>query len=110
MIVTIGQHATGYENDEIWGYTVKLFLLNKTDKLVMFSAEEASVNGYMADPFYATSVSAGNCAFSSMSWSDSTLEENGISDIEEIEFLLRAYDDDDWSVDDFVNERIILHP
>ena len=43
--------VTGYEDDEIWGYTANLFLLNKTDKTVMFSVDDASVNGFMADPF-----------------------------------------------------------
>lgn len=102
--------VTGYEDDEIWGYTVNLFLLNKTDKNVMFSVDEASVNGFMADPFYAQSVSAGKCSFGSISWSDSTLEDNGITNIEEIEFNLRAYDSDDWSSDDFANETITLNP
>lgn len=102
--------VTGYEEDEIWGYTVNLFLLNKSDKNVMFSVDEASVNGFMADPFYATSVLAGKCAFSSMSWSDSTLEENSITEIEEIAFVLRAYDEDDWSADDLAKETITLNP
>ena len=93
--------VTGYEEDEILGYTVNLFLLNKTDKNVMFSVDEASVNGFMADPFYATSVSAGKCAFSSMSWSDTTFEENSITEVETIEFKFRAYDEDNWSGDDF---------
>lgn len=35
--------VTGYEKDDIFGYTVNLFLLNKTDKNVMFSVDEASV-------------------------------------------------------------------
>lgn len=102
--------VTGYENDEILGYTVNLFLLNKTDKNVMFSVDEASVNGFMANPIYATSVSAGKCAFSSLSWPDSTLEENGITEIEEIEFNFRAYNADDWLGDDFANETITLNP
>ncbi len=102
--------ATEYEDDEIWGYTVNLFLLNKTNKNVMFSVDEASVNGFMADPFYATSVSAGKCAFSSMAWSDTTLEENSITEIEEIEFNFRAYDEDDWFGNDFANETITLNP
>lgn len=100
----------GYENDDIWGYTVNLFLQNKTDSTVMFSVDEASVNGYMADPFYANSVSAGKCAFSSMSWSDTTLEENGITEVEEIEMLFRAYDADNWTGDDFANQTITLNP
>lgn len=102
--------VTGYEKDEIWGYTVNLFLLNKTDKNVMFSVDEASVNGFMADPFYATSVSAGKCAFSSMAWSDTTFEENSIREVETIEFKFRAYDEDNWSGDDFANETITLNP
>ena len=93
--------VTGYEDDEIWGYTANLFLLNKTDKTVMFSVDDASVNGFMADPFYATSVSAGKCAFSSMAWSDTTLEENGITEVEEIEVLFRAYDADDFMGEDY---------
>lgn len=102
--------VTGHENDEIWGYTVNLFLLNKTDKEVMFSVDEASVNGFMANPFYANSVTAGKCAFSSMSWSDTTLSENGITAVNEIEFKLRAYDNGNWLGDDFANETITLNP
>lgn len=102
--------ATSFEKDGIWGYTINLFLLNKTDKNVMFSVDDASINGFMADPFYATSVAAGKCAFSSMSWSNQTLEENGITDVEEIEFKLRAYDEDNWMGNDFANEPITLNP
>lgn len=87
-----------------------LYCLNKTDKTVMFSVDDASVNGFMADPFYATSVSAGKCAFSSMAWSDTTLEENGITEVEEIEVLFRAYDADDFMGEDFANEVITLNP
>ncbi len=102
--------VTGYENDELWGYTVNLFLVNKTDKNLMFSADEVSVNGFMADPYYAASVSAGKCAFSSMSWSDTTFEDNGITNVEEIEFNFSVSDNDDWLADDFVNEIITLIP
>lgn len=102
--------VTGYENDSIWGYTVKLFLVNKTNKNIMFSVGDASVNGYMADPFYATSVMAGKCTFSSMSWMNTTLEENDIIEVNEIEFTLRAYDNDDWNANDFANEVITLNP
>lgn len=102
--------VTGYRHDDIWGYTVDLFLVNKTDKEVMFSTDEVSVNGYMADPFYATTVLPEKCAFSSISWSDSTLEENDITEIEEIEFLFKAYDSENVLSDGFANETITLTP
>lgn len=102
--------VTGYDAENMWGYAVNLFLENKSDKEIMFSISEASINGYMADPFYATSVRPGKCAFSSITWFDSTLEENDITEVEEIEFSLRAYDANDWTADDFANQVITLNP
>lgn len=102
--------ATGYEKDDITGYTVDLFLLNKIDKDMLVGIEDASVNGFMADPFYAASVRAGKCAFGSVTWANSTLEENGISEVENLEFTIRAFNENDWSEDDFVNELITLNP
>jgi len=97
-------------DDPIWGYTLKLFITNKTDTEMMVSVEEATVNGYMADPFFAKSVQPGKCAFTSMSWADSTLEENDIAEIEEIEFRLRVYDSNNWSGDDLFNEVVKVIP
>ena len=103
--------VTGYSTDPIWGYTVELFITNKTsDHTLMFSVDDAAVNGYMADPFFATTVGPGNCSFKEMSFSDTTLAENGITDIEEITFSLRAYDADEFGSDDFLNESVTLNP
>ena len=96
--------------DEFWGYTASLYIENKSDKTLMISADDVAVNGYMADPLFATSVSEGKVAFSSMSWSDETFEENGITDVEEIEFTLTVTDADDWLADSFAEEVITLNP
>lgn len=101
--------VTGYEDDPIFGYTVNFFYVNKSDIDLMFSADEVSVNGYMMDPFYAESVATGNSSISSMSWAESAFEENNISEVEEIEFLFRIYDEMDWE-NDLVKERITLKP
>ncbi len=102
--------VTGYNDDKIWGYTVNLYLVNKTDKELMYSVDEASVNGFMADPFWASSVNAGKVAFASMSWSDSAFEENGITSVEEIEMKLRIHDSNDWTSGDIFNETVTLNP
>lgn len=101
---------TGYEEDAIWGYTANIFLVNKTEKTVMFSISDASVNGFMADPFFADELDAGKCAFSSVSWSDTTLAENSITEIQTIEFTMRAYDSNDWMADDLAHETVTLNP
>ena len=102
--------VTNYDPDNIWGYTANIYILNKTDKTIMVSIDEASVNGYMIDPFFATSVIPGASKFSSVSWSTSDLEANGITEIETIEFVLKVYDTNEWTANDFVYETITLNP
>lgn len=102
--------VTGYEVDDIWGYTVNLFLVNKTDTEVMFNAEDVSVNGFMIDPFHAKSVAAGKCAFSSMSWDEASFSDNGIIEVEEIEMIFEIYDSENWDIEDYFNETITLNP
>ncbi len=102
--------VTGYDADGLWGYTAKMYLVNKTDKELMFSSDDVSVNGFMCDPFWAVSVASGKVAFSDMSWSKSSLEENGITEVEEIEMVIRVYDSNNWSADDIFNETVTLNP
>lgn len=102
--------STGYETDPILGYVMNVYLVNKTDMNVMFAAEDVSVNGYMADPYYANSVGAGNCAFGQICWTDTTFAENNITSVETIEMTIRAYNADDWLADDFAKETVTLNP
>jgi hypothetical protein len=100
----------GYEENELWGYSVNLFLVNKTDTPVMFSTNAVSVNDVMLNPVYAESVAPGNCAFSYMTWFDTEFEKNDITAVESIEFVLRAYDENDLTAADFANEAVKLVP
>lgn len=99
----------GFKEDSIWGYTMQIYLENKTDSQLMYAINDASVNGYMADPFFAATVGPGCSRFSDVSWSDTTLEENGIDTVESIEFTLRVYNTDDW-MNDYVNETFTVNP
>ncbi|MDD4311859.1 MAG: hypothetical protein PHW41_05185 [Eubacteriales bacterium] len=100
----------GYTDDPIWGYSVNLYLVNKTDIPLMYAVEEVSVNGYMADPFWAKEVQPGKVTFTTMSWSDTTFEENDITQVEEIEMLFSVYDSNDWMADKLINETVTLKP
>ncbi len=104
-VVVIGCDPEGF-----WGYTVKLFLVNKTDRSLMFSAEDVSVNGRMCDPYWATSIGPGMVGFSEMDWSESTFEENGITEVEEVEMKLKAYDAEDWFADDVFLGTVTWRP
>lgn len=102
--------VTGYEYDDIWGYTMSLYLVNNTDKNVMVTVDDVSVNGYMLDPFWATELAPGKSIFESMSWFEDDFSENSITDVEEIEFVIRAYDYDNWLAEDIVNKVVVLNP
>jgi len=100
--------VTAIEEEGFWGYTLKVFLENKTDQELMFTVESVSVNGFMCDPFWAVSVAAGKKANEEISFSENDFEENGIASVEEIVLTLRVFDNEDWAADDLVNETITV--
>lgn len=102
--------VTGFTTDDIWGYCANIYLVNKTDRSFMVTVDDVSVNGYMCDPFFAESVESGKCSFASMSWSDSDFEDNGITDVETIEFIFRVYDLDNFLDEDIINQSVVLNP
>lgn len=102
---------TGIKNDDVFEmHSLNLYLVNNTDKEIMVSIESASVNGYMLDPFYADSVKEGKCKFSDVDWYNDDLEEQGITEIEEIEFTIRVYDYADWTADDIYYGTVVYNP
>ena len=98
------------EDDSIWGYSLNCYLENKSDKSLTFSADDVSVNGFMIDPFWASTVLPGKRNYSSMSFSDSEFEENGIEEVEKVEFTLRVYDADNWFDEDVLKGTFSYEP
>lgn len=96
--------------DNLFGYTLNVFLENKTDKELMFSVDGVSVNGYMCDPFWASIVSAGKKANQQVSFSESDFENNGISEVTDITFTLNVYDNTNWTSDYLVEETFTVNP
>lgn len=100
----------GTEDDPVWGYTLNVYLENKTDKELMFTVDEVSINRFMCDPFWAESVAAGMKSNSTIYWFESSLAENSITDVEEIHFTLRVYDANDFFAEDLVLEKFSIQP
>ena len=46
-------------DDSIWGAGIKVRLENDTDKNLMYALDNVSINGYMVNVLFATTVSAG---------------------------------------------------
>lgn len=101
---------TSVDDDNIWGYTLNVYLENKTDLDLMYSLDNVSVNGFMCDPFWAATVSGGRKANEEISFMESDFEKNSITDVEEITFTLNVYDSNDWSADHLVDEVFTVNP
>lgn len=100
---------TEIDPDNEWGYTLKAYLENKTDKNLMYAMEDVSVNGFMCDPFWAETVQAGKKSKSEISFFEENFAELGIENVEEIEFTLRVYDENDFEAADLVKETFTLN-
>ena len=100
---------TGYEPDNSWGYAMKLYLVNKTDRDMVFSVDDSSVNGIMCDPFWADIVCAGKTSYSTVLWDKNALAENDITEVKEISLPLRVYADEDIG-NPYVDETFELTP
>lgn len=91
-------------------YTVYVYMENKTDRNLMYAWDLVSVNEVMVDPFWAVSVAAGKKACSEVTFYRSELAENGITDVENIEFTLLVSDYDDWEADYLLEETYTYQP
>lgn len=101
---------TALDPDNLWGYTMKAFLENKTEQDLMFSLDLVSVNGFMCDPLWASTVTAGMKANEEITFLSEDFQRNGITEVREIAFTLRVYNSNDWEAAHLVDEIFVLYP
>lgn len=102
---------TGMESDETFGSeSLGFCLVNKTNESVTFLMDNVSVNGVMMDPFFIVSLAPGLTKLDTADWYSDELSENGIEEIEKIEFTFTASSSDDYTKDDYFNDNVIYNP
>lgn len=102
--------VTGFEPDSTWGYAMGVYLENRTDEALMFSASDVAVNGYMCDPYWAVEVAPGKRCNCQITWSKTDLADNGITQVEKITLPIRVYDSDDWLEGEILSETFTITP
>lgn len=102
--------VTGFREDELWGYTVDAFIKNKTESKLMFSVDNATVNGFMCDPFWASEVAANASAYVGISWLKEDFEMNEITNVEEIVLAVTVNDSEDWLASPVIDQQFTLNP
>lgn len=107
--IMIGYNNT--ESDNIaFAIEIDLFVINKTDKTVVFESKGESINGFMIDASFMDILSPDQCSFGTIYWTEEDLKENDIATVEEIEFILSAYDSDSWGQTPFASETFKINP
>lgn len=101
---------TGYEPEGTFGFEMNLYLENKTDCDIMFSIEDAALNGYMCDPYWAVKVPAGKRSCETVSWFETSLEESGITEVETIEGNFLAKDAERYDLEAYVETAFLVNP
>lgn len=91
-------------------YTLNCYIANHTDKNLMISWDNVSVNGFMVDPFWASAVSAGKQAYAQIVFYRSDLEAQDIEVVQEVEFNLLVSDYDNWETDYLLDEVYTFKP
>ena len=85
------------DENSFWGTAILLYIENNSGKNAGISVDDMSINGYMMNPFFSTTVYDGKKAIDDITVFSNDLEENGIEAIEEVELKFHIYDADSYS-------------
>lgn len=88
-----GIRIVGKTVDEgsFWGTAVLLYCENTSGKNVGISVDDMSINGFMMNPCFSTTVYDGKKSFDEIILFSSDLEANGIESIDEVELKFHIY-------------------
>lgn len=84
------------DENSFWGAAILLYCENTSDRDVCIQVDDMSVNGFMMDPFFSTTVYAGKKAIDDITLMSEDLEQNGIISIDEIELKFNIFDNDSF--------------
>lgn len=89
--------CSGLDPDGVLGPGVKLYIENNTDQPLTVQSRDASVNGFMVNTLISCELMPHKSASDSMTILKSSLEDNGIEQVDSIEVTFHIFNTDDWS-------------
>ena len=101
--------AVKSEMDELWGYQIHLYIINKSDHGLTVGIDEAAINGEPCDPYWATMIYQDRAAFDAVTWGTTFLEAAGIDKVESAELPFIIMNSDDYS-QDAIRETVTYTP
>lgn len=83
-------------SDSFWGSELYLYIENNIDKHITVQTRDVSINGFMVDPIFSCDIMSGKKSFDAMTFLESDLTNNGITDITELELEFHIFDMTSW--------------
>lgn len=82
--------------DSFWGSDVYIYAENNTDSNITIQGRDVSINSFMVDPIFSCDIAAGKKAYDTITFFESDLTDNGITDITELEIKFHIFNSDSW--------------
>lgn len=83
-------------DDSIFGPGLVLYIENNSNQNITVQSRDTSVNGFMVSTVLSEDVLIGKKSITSLTFMESSLEENDITDIETVETSFHVVDADNW--------------
>ncbi|SFB38491.1 hypothetical protein SAMN05216249_1302 [Acetitomaculum ruminis DSM 5522] len=80
------------DENSFWGSAILLYIENTSGKNIGISVDDMSINGFMMNPIFSTSIYDGKKAINDITILSSDLEDNGITSIDNVELKFNIYD------------------
>lgn len=84
------------KEDSLLGPGIVVYMENTGDKDITVQTRDVSINGFMVDAIFSSDVMVGKRAVDSITFMDSDLEENGITEITEVELSFHIFTMEGW--------------
>lgn len=85
------------KDTSIFGPSVVVYIENSGDEDVTVQTRDVSINGYMVNAMFSPEVGAGKRAVDTITFLSSELEENDITEVQDIELSFHIFTSKDWN-------------
>jgi hypothetical protein len=95
--------------DSWWEFGYELKVVNKTKDIITVHIDNATIMDINCSPlFYTEHVAPGDTEYFTLAWDSDTLERCYIPYIDNIEFMIRVFDNDNWRTPALCGERVLI--
>lgn len=95
--------------DSWWEFGYELKVVNKTNQTITITISNASIMDINCKPLFSVDhIEASNTAYFTLAWDIETLERCYIPYIDNIEFMIKVFDNDNWNSPALTGTRILI--